>query len=335
MNCIHCRNGKLVSSEITELTYGECIRAFHEARELGCESINIGGGEPLLHKDVYKIISYVSKYCYTSLLTNGYIIDDKVARKLKEAKVDMVQISLDSSTPEKHNKIRNNKNAYSHVKKAVEALVNCEISTCFMVTVSNYNIDELEDILKFATELRVSLVNFRRLIPQGSGNLNFGNLNPSFRDISKFLEKAKSLEIQFNIGICLFPFYSFKNKEIADEYIKSPLEVAEGGCSAGVTGLSVASNGNIQLCPHLPITLGNIKTDLLYKVWFENDTVLKLRNRKNLKGKCGTCEFSNACGGCRAYPYQLHNDLFMEDSLCTEFKASTSKETSYKKLIGN
>jgi radical SAM protein with 4Fe4S-binding SPASM domain len=326
MNCIHCRNGKLASSEITELTYEECIRIFHEAHELGCESINIGGGEPLLHKDVYKIINYVSKYCYTSLLTNGYIIDDEIAHKLKKTKVDMVQISLDSSTPEKHNKIRNSKNAYLNVRRAVEALTNCEISTCFMVTVSNYNIDELEEILKFATELKVTLVNFRRLIPQGSGNLNFGNLNPSFDKISKFLEKVKSLETQFNIGICLFPFFSFKNKNIADEYLKSPLEVAEGGCSAGVTGLSVSSNGNIQLCPHIPISLGNIKNDVLYKIWFENYTILKLRNRKNLKGKCGICKFNNVCGGCRAYPHQLHDDLLMEDSLCTEFRASTPNE---------
>lgn len=71
MNCIHCRNGKLHPKNFKELTYSECIRVFHEARELGCESVNIGGGEPLLHADVYKIISYISKYCYTNLLTNG------------------------------------------------------------------------------------------------------------------------------------------------------------------------------------------------------------------------------------------------------------------------
>ena len=70
---------------------------------------------------------------------------------------------------------------------------------------------------------------------------------------------------------------------------------------------------NIRRC------LGNKihRTHSLADVWARHETVLALRGRTQLKGRCGVCEFRNVCGGCRAYPYQLTGDLMGEDDLCT------------------
>lgn len=318
MSCDHCRNGILKEEEITELSYDECIQIFYEAKKLGCESVNICGGEPLLHKNVLDIIKTISKEAFTILLTNGYLIDDELALELKDANVNLVQISLDSSLPQTHNSLRNCKTAFEHVVRATKALNKYDIETCFMVTLSKINKDELHSILELSKELKVSFVNFRRLIPQGNGKSNFSDLSLTKAEIEEILNEAKELEKNYSIGICLFPYYILKDQKIVSEYNKHPATQVIGGCAAGVAGLAISSNGNIQICPHIPKRLGNIRTDNITDVWNTNEEILKLRDRTNLKGKCGKCKYSNICGGCRAYSYQQTGDLLGEDELCTE-----------------
>jgi len=299
------------------LTYEECVKVFDEARQLGCQSVNISGGEPLMHPDIYRIIAYTSQYCYTSLLTNGYIIDDEVAKKLTETGLHMAQISLDSSVPEKHNELRASEQAFARIERACSVLRQYGIRVCFMTTLSKRNKEEFSDILKLASDMGISFVNFRRLIPQGRGCDNFNELGLSRSEISDILEQAKELEADYEIGICLFPFYPFRSSEMRQVYRENTMHTPESGCSAGVSGLAIASDGSILLCPHIPKALGNIRETPLYKIWFENEVILQLRDReKNLGGSCGNCEFKNACGGCRAYPYQETGDLLGEDTLC-------------------
>lgn len=319
MACTHCRNGDLQEKDIHEITLEECKGVFDEARMLGCQWVNICGGEPLLHKDVYSIIKYTSRYSNTILLTNGYLIDNEAAKKLRQANVTLVQISLDSSVPEKHDSIRNRKGAFEQVFRAVKALKEEEIEVCFMVTLSRENKDEFVPILEVANEAGVSFVNFRRLIPQGRGSDNYNDMCLSKDEIRDFLDKAKELETKYAIGICLFPFYTLKDKEELKEYMEEPSKFADGGCSAAIGGLAVDCNGDILLCPHIPIKLGNIREDALEEVWNKNPLIQTLRDRSNLKGQCGACKFANICGGCRAYPYQLTGDILGEDELCTEF----------------
>ncbi len=319
MSCTHCRNGDLQEKDIRELALDECKRVFDEARMLGCQWVNICGGEPLLHKDVYSIIKYTSRYANTILLTNGYLIDNEVANKLRQANTTLVQISLDSSVPGKHDEMRNRKGAYDHVFRAVEALNKEEVEVCFMVTLSRQNKDEFSSILELANNAGVSFVNFRRLIPQGRGCDHYNDMSLSKDEIRTFLDDVKNLETKYSIGICLFPFYTLKDENELKAYMEEPSKFADGGCSAAIGGLAVDSYGDLLLCPHIPKKLGNIREDSLEEVWSKNATINLLRDRRNLKGQCGVCKFSNICGGCRAYPYQLNGDILGEDELCTEF----------------
>jgi radical SAM protein with 4Fe4S-binding SPASM domain len=50
----------------------------------------------------------------------------------------------------------------------------------------------------------------------------------------------------------------------------------------------------------LPIFVADAKKDDLKKIWFENDLLERFRSSRSLlKGKCGSCEYKFACGGCR------------------------------------
>jgi len=56
-------------------------------------------------------------------------------------------------------------------------------------------------------------------------------------------------------------------------------------------------------------------------VWENSEVFNELRNFKNLKGKCGICEYTNVCGGCRARAYEATGDYLAEEPLCTYIPA--------------
>ena len=89
-----------------------------------------------------------------------------------------------------------------------------------------------------------------------------------------------------------------------------------GGCGAGRFYCAISPEGNVQPCVFLPITVGNLKTDKFENIWSNSSVFKAFRNRENLKGRCGKCEFKYVCGGCRARAYSYYNDYLMSDPGC-------------------
>jgi radical SAM protein with 4Fe4S-binding SPASM domain len=81
------------------------------------------------------------------------------------------------------------------------------------------------------------------------------------------------------------------------------------GCMAGFYYCRIYPNGDITPCPYLPIKLGNIRETPFKEIWFNSSVFKAIRNQESLKGKCGKCEYSTLCGGCRARAYGLSSDF--------------------------
>jgi radical SAM protein with 4Fe4S-binding SPASM domain len=95
----------------------------------------------------------------------------------------------------------------------------------------------------------------------------------------------------------------------------------EGGCAAGVSGLTLLPDGTITPCRRMGIPVGNILKDSLREIWATSDVLNALRDKKAYKGKCGTCKRWSTCRGCRAIAYaysvsQGRNDFLEEDPQC-------------------
>ena len=86
------------------------------------------------------------------------------------------------------------------------------------------------------------------------------------------------------------------------------------GCSAGVNGISIRNDGTVTPCTLLYISCGNILKQNLKEI-LQNADMVKIKNRE-LKGKCGKCQYKLICGGCRAAAYQISGDFLEEDSEC-------------------
>ncbi len=96
-------------------------------------------------------------------------IDDRIARRLKEAEIKAVSISLDSSTPEGHDEFRGVKGSWERAIRAMKALKNNNILLQDNTTVTKQDYDEIDDIMTLAEELGAENFHLFFLVPTGRG----------------------------------------------------------------------------------------------------------------------------------------------------------------------
>jgi radical SAM protein with 4Fe4S-binding SPASM domain len=97
----------------------------------------------------------------------------------------------------------------------------------------------------------------------------------------------------------------------------SPLlqNYAHGSCPAGKYYCRITPEGDVTPCPYMPVTAGNLRQTSFAALWQHASVFDDLRD-PHLGGRCGTCEFSKICGGCRCRAYATSGDYLAEDPAC-------------------
>ncbi len=89
-----------------------------------------------------------------------------------------------------------------------------------------------------------------------------------------------------------------------------------GGCLAGTRYLRVTPEGNVTACPYMEETIGSLRETDVVTLWRDVPGFQRLR-QPSLEGRCGACEYTKLCGGCRARPLARDGNLMGEDFVCT------------------
>ena len=87
-------------------------------------------------------------------------------------------------------------------------------------------------------------------------------------------------------------------------------------CSAGNNALTIMPDGTVYPCRRLPIPIGHALEDGFFKIWYGSEVLWRIRDPKNLGGKCGACDLITKCRGCRAMAYFTTGDYMAEDPQC-------------------
>jgi AdoMet-dependent heme synthase len=98
---------------------------------------------------------------------------------------------------------------------------------------------------------------------------------------------------------------------------QSPLlkNYAHGSCPAGKYYCRITPEGDVTPCPYMPVTAGNLRSQSFAELWRGAPVFADLRE-PHLGGRCGACEFSKVCGGCRCRAYATSGDYLAEDPAC-------------------
>jgi radical SAM protein with 4Fe4S-binding SPASM domain len=336
LRCRHCYENAGPKPAPDELTTEEAKHAIDEFANAGAVALSFSGGEPLLRKDFFEVAKYAAeKEFYVSVASNGTLITEKVAQKMKEAGVQYVEVSLDGFE-NTHDEFREIQGAWKRAIEGIKKLHKAGLDTCVATTATHYNLKEIPKLVEFIEKdlhaKRFIVFNF---IPVSRGKeMVDQDLTPTEREelleglYSKLLDNNCKLDAfstapQYAVTSSKFAFgpvvaTHFTNKT-ATEMLKGrtrSLTEFIGGCGAGRLYCSMEPNGDIEPCVFIPIKIGNIREQSLVNIWRNSPVLKQIRNRDLFKG-CGKCEYKYICGGCRARAYAYFNDLQGPDPGCS------------------
>jgi radical SAM protein with 4Fe4S-binding SPASM domain len=304
LKCPHCYINATNEELNNELSTEEAKMLIDQISEVSRPLLILSGGEPLLRQDVFELIRYgTEKGLRMGLGSNGSLIDEAAAAKLKEAGVKTVSISLDSSIPERHDEFRGVGGSWEKAVSAIKALRENGVLVQVNTTVTRQNYDEIDEIMSLAEKLGVENFHLFFLVPTGRGT-KIADISPAMYEGMIKTTFAKTAKHKLNVRPSCAPQFMRIAKDMGLDmrhWIR--------GCIAGLYYCRVYPNGDITPCPYLPIKLGNIREKSFGEIWFTSEVFKALRDFDALKGKCGVCDYRSLCGGCRARAYGLSSDF--------------------------
>jgi radical SAM protein with 4Fe4S-binding SPASM domain len=304
LKCPHCYINSTTQQLKNELTTEESKRLIDQICEVSRPLLILSGGEPLLRKDVYELVRYgAEKGLKMGLGSNGSLIDGVAAKKLKEAGIETVSISLDSHIPEQHDEFRGVAGSWEKAVRAIKALRENGVLVQVNTTVTQQNYDQIDDIMSLAEGLGVENFHLFFLVPTGRG-AKIADISPAKYEGMIKTVFAKAAKHKLNVRPSCAPQFMRIAKDMSmdmRQWIR--------GCIAGLYYCRVYPNGDITPCPYLPIKLGNIREKSFKEIWSNSEIFKSLRDFNALKGKCGVCDYRVLCGGCRARAYGLSSDF--------------------------
>jgi radical SAM protein with 4Fe4S-binding SPASM domain len=304
LKCPHCYINATTQELKNELTTEESKNLIDQICEVSRPLLILSGGEPLLRPDVYELVRYgASKGLKMGLGSNGSLIDATAAKRLKDAGIETVSISLDSHIPEQHDEFRGVKGSWDKAVGAIKVLQENGVLVQVNTTLTQQNYDQIDDIMSLAENIGVENFHLFFLVPTGRG-VKIADISPAQYENMIKTTFAKVAKHRLNVRPSCAPQFMRIAKDMGldmSRWIR--------GCLAGLYYCRVYPNGDITPCPYLPIKLGNIREQSFKEIWFHSDMFKTLRDFDALKGKCGICEHRAVCGGCRARAYGLSSDF--------------------------
>ena len=322
LECTHCylpavtRKECPDTSSVNELNTQAAFRLIDKIAAVNPEVMLIlSGGEPLLREDIFDLSEYASeKGMMVVIGSNGLLLDDSVARKLKQAGVSGISISLDSIDPVIHDDVRSCPGAWKRAVAAIENCKNAGLSVQINTVVTSRNCDELPALMTFSQNRGVKVFSPFFLVCTGRGE-ELTDISPQQyeKTLSLIVEsqgKYGDLMIRTRCAPTIRRIMYHKDPE------SSLLKMGTGRCLAGLTYCRITPEGDVTPCPYLSVSTGNIRERDFGDIWNNSSLFISLRN-PSLKGKCKGCALRLVCGGCRARAYETYKDYLEEDPWCS------------------
>lgn len=309
-------------SDRSELTTEQCYKVVDDIERFAPEALTIlTGGEPLLRRDILPIVRYAtSRGLWVVVGTNGVSITENLAQVLLKEGVRGLALSLDALDAKTHDGFRRVRGAWDNTVRGAKILHDTGLPFIIQTTVGTHNLGHLESIARFAhDELGARVWNLYFLVQTGRGQF-VSDISPAEYDqvLAQLSQIQKSYQGRMVVNAKCAPHYV---KQLFEEDAESPFirsyTGGAGGCPAGTHYLGIRPNGDVTPCPYLPVFGGNLKAQTLSEVWETSEPFVEIRQRKELGGRCGACEFNGLCGGCRARAFGVTGDLMAEDPLCS------------------
>ncbi len=233
--CYYCYRGSRPGLAEDRLTTAQLLRILEDLASHGLQSVELTGGEPMLHEDFVEILRFCGeRFTTVALLTNGTCLTDAIFETLRSFREKLViSISLDSADADLHDRRRGLRGAFASTTEAIRRLTADGFFVRVSTVVDEGNWDGIDRTMELAQRLGARLFAYTPLLPLGRGAKTFHDWA---RDPRAILEQERQLRSKYR------GFLQLLSEESALD-LEHP-----GGCGAGFRTYAMDPSGRIRPC---------------------------------------------------------------------------------------
>lgn len=260
--CLHCYAAGQPLSDTPELTTAQWKEILSKLRAANVPQVTFTGGEPTLRADLVELVE-VAQWFVTRLNTNGRLLTPELCRRLYEASLDSVQVTLYSHDPTVHNALVGAEgfdDTVTGIRNAVAAGLSVSVNT----PLCSLNTDYAATV-RFVHELGVRYVTCSGLIPSGSAE---GAESRATRlteeQLTDVLRRAVTAAEELGMEM------DFTSPGwLKEETLRSMGLTLVPSCGACLSNMAIAPDGGVIPCQSWLSSqpLGNMLTDDWDKIW--------------------------------------------------------------------
>ena len=301
LKCLHC-GSSAGNARPNELSTEEGIKLCKDLAELNAKEVCLMGGEPFLRKD-WPIHAKTVKDFGMKLLfiSNGFNNNKRIIPMLRKLEPYGVSASLDGGKAETHDYIRGVKGSFDKVMEFITLARDADLPTTIITTVSKLNFKELpliKDIIfgrGIAWQIQVAT-------PEGRFPMKYALSKEEYYAVALFIADMQRKYTKGELPVIGAHCFGYHSRYIPCLGLYPEFM----GCQAGITILSIKSDGDVIGCLATPDEYieGNIREKSIIDIW--NDPNAFAYNRKfkieDLGENCKGCKYAETCkGGCMGF----------------------------------
>lgn len=321
LRCTYCYVWKTQDKMSDEIARKSINKIIKSAKKYGFKKITIkfSGGECLLEFPMVldlvclgkKIAKQVKIKIDFVVLTNGILLTEEVAKKLKEEKL-RVAVSLDGLG--KYNDTQrifpNGSGTFKFVEKGIKNLRKAKVPFNVSITITSKNIENIPDLTKYLLEHNIPFAfNFYRENPFVKEELEGDD-----KKLVEFLKKAYRIIYENP------PRYSLINGLLDRVTFKKPHLYT---CGMGNSYIVIRQDGKMVSCQMtLEKPIGSIDDKDLIKTMEEGNFVRPKNLTVEGKTPCNTCQWKYiCCGGCPLLTFEQKRKYTVNSPYCSVYKS--------------
>ncbi len=254
LRCKQCYNQSGCSKP--DISFDKWMDVTRQLVDMNIFECVISGGEPLLLKDkLYKLMDVLNDSGVRFIfVTNGLLMDEKKVKRLSKYDYYWIQVSIDGSKPEIHDKIRGVKGSWKKAANAAKMISQAGLPLVISHVIQRDNIDYLDEMLRTSYLLGAKRIITGKFTFSGRAILNRKSIDVGYNKIRKAYQLLKTrhneYEGRMDIVTSTDPAFYLRYR------ILEPSSV-----------LLVRPNGDVKVDCILPFKIGNVLNEKISSIW--------------------------------------------------------------------
>ena len=290
--CVHCY---LDHDDHGEMTTAEIFDLLSQLAEAQVFFLTLSGGEVLLRRDFFAIVEKARQLLFNvKVKTNGVMIRESEARRLRELGVEQVQISVYSHRPEIHDSITKLPGSLARTVRAIRLLRSQGLKVSISNVVMNSNFADQRGVMMLARELGAEYTLDPTITPKLDGDTSILMLRIAGAELNQIFHDPEL------VG---------KVEEFCAPPPPAGEDVMHGlPCSAGHTACYISPYGDVFPCVQFPLPTGNVRRQKFIDIWRDSPQLKEVRSiRAKDLPTCSTCAHVGTCTRCPGLAYMEGN----------------------------